>query len=126
MSAPVWFTVSLTDDDGNEVVFQLPGDREVCGECNGSGKVLAGGLRGMAFTQSEMAEDFEFAEDYFGGRYDTTCPECGGRNVVECIAGYDDPRWTPELKAAAESHHEGMRIEAEFARMEAWERKMGC
>lgn len=61
----------------------VPARFEVCPECNGTGKVLCDGLRGVAFSSEEMSEDPDFSESYFGGHYDVQCDQCNGRNVVK-------------------------------------------
>jgi hypothetical protein len=71
----------------------------VCYTCHGSGKVLCDGLRGVAFTQSEMDDmDDDFEDDYFGGRYDVGCPVCGGDNVVD-ETKFTDPAIHEEWEA---------------------------
>lgn len=78
-------------DGGTEVSITLPAKYVVCDECDGTGFVLAGGLRGMDFTESEFYECFEEPEDreeYFrpGGKYDTVCDVCHGQHVVKVVA----------------------------------------
>jgi hypothetical protein len=54
---------------------------EVCSHCGGRG-VRA--LHGMAIS-GEALEDTEFMADYMGGKYDSQCTDCKGRNVVEVV-----------------------------------------
>lgn len=63
--------------------IEFPCSRMVCPSCDGEGTELRGGLKGAVFTSEDFAEDPEFAENYFGGRYDVACSECKGRNVVD-------------------------------------------
>jgi len=77
-------------DGGEEVTVTLPAKNEVCSECDGTGYVLAGGLRGESFTMSEFYECFDEPEDreeYFrpGGKYDEQCNVCQGNNVVKVV-----------------------------------------
>lgn len=52
----------------------------ICSSCEGEGKSSA--YLGD-FSQSDMAEDPEFAEAYFDGAYDRACPDCKGLGRVE-------------------------------------------
>lgn len=94
-----------TTDGGTKVVIRLPAKMEVCSECDGTGYVLDGGLRGEAFTMSEFHECFEEPEDreeYFrpGGRYDTQCDVCKGKNVVKVV---DEAAFNEEQKKQYEA-----------------------
>ena len=66
---------------GNQFETLLPAKRIVCPTCEGTGRVLCDGLRGVAIDPEHM-EDPDFAESYFGGNYDVTCDHCHGENVV--------------------------------------------
>ena len=73
--------IGWTDDDAmEEIWFDFPTKprfASVCRECHGSRTVLVPGLRGLDMTDS-VREDPDFAEEYFGGRYDQTCSRCNG------------------------------------------------
>ncbi len=82
--------VMFENDEGEEITLTLPSKKEVCSECDGSGYVLRGGLRGAAFSREEFEEEFSDEEDreaYFtrGGKYDETCDHCHGKNVVDVV-----------------------------------------
>ncbi len=72
----------LSQRTGYEYEITVPGKRVVCNECDGSGVVLMDGLRGHAFSSEELFEDEDFAEGYFGGRYDVRCDVCHGEKVL--------------------------------------------
>ena len=120
------------DDDGVEITISLPVKMEVCPECSGTGFVLAGSLRGAAFSSEEFFECFddqESRDQYFtrGGIYDTTCDVCHGKNVVPVI----DEEHIPEADKAA--FYEWQEREARMAQYDAedraysrLERMMGC
>lgn len=107
---------------------RLPALRMVCPRCEGDGYILSE----HAYSQEEFNEAFHDEEEraqYFkrGGIYDISCPECGGRNVVDSI----DWEWlvvqTKKSKVALLARIEAdrdatMQYEAE-CRME---RLMGC
>lgn len=73
------------DDNDEEQEIDLPGTRQVCGRCGGRGKhdhpAFANGI-----TERDFAEDPDFRDEYFAGRYDVRCSECDGRNVVLVVA----------------------------------------
>ena len=65
----------------------LPKSWAICDTCHGDGGEAFGG--GVAFTSSEWAEacdgDEDFAENYFKGRYDEPCRDCGGSGKVKVL-----------------------------------------
>jgi RecJ-like exonuclease len=77
------------NEDGEEISVDLPTTMEVCSECEGHGFVLCDGMRRAAYTTEEFEETFDDEEraEYFkrGGRYDVSCPDCGGKNVVPVV-----------------------------------------
>jgi hypothetical protein len=58
---------------------------EVCDLCDGEGKVVNPSIDANGLT----AEDF--AEDYFRGRYDITCPQCRGRTTIPVVENPNEP-----------------------------------
>lgn len=65
-----------TDED-----VELVGRFEVCSVCEGRGKVVNPAIDSHGLTAEAFAEDPDFAEGYFSGRYDINCGWCGGRRV---------------------------------------------
>lgn len=110
--------INYTARSGYEFPVTLPGKREVCHECNGTGTVLCDSLRGVAFSSDEMADDPDFAESYFGGEYDERCNICGGENVVTVVDWSRLSKWQKLLYEAWAT------AQAEHARIEAQERSM--
>lgn len=116
------FTFTLHADDDDEVTVEVPGKYDVCPECEGSGKVLCEGLRGVAFTYEDMDEAGpDFREDYMSGRYDVQCPECHGLRVVVVP---DEQFMSDEQKAQLKEHEEHLRLVAQWAAEDAYTRRM--
>lgn len=129
---PSEITKTWENEEGEEVSATFPAKNEVCPECEGSGFVLAGGLRGEAFTSEEFCEVFEEPEDraeYFrdGGKYDATCDVCHGRNVVPAV---DVEHLSEEQKVVLTEYvkwqAEQDKFDREYAAECAAERRMGC
>ncbi len=125
-------TLKYEDEDGEEIELELPSKKEVCPSCEGHGTQLHSALRGVAYTSEEFEECFPEDEDkseYFrhGGRYDVTCEECHGDNVVKVV---DESRLTEEQKAQYQVYQEyaerRAQIESDMAEEAAAERRMGC
>lgn len=120
---------TLEDDDGNEVEHELPSKKGVCPSCDGHGTHLTEGMRGHAYTAEEFAESFddEDREEYFrrGGKYDVTCTECGGSNVVDVI---DDEKikLDPALVELEKQYWKKLQREAEYASEDRYTRRMEC
>lgn len=55
----------------------------ICGCCDGEGTSSA--YLGD-FSMDELNEDPDFAEAYFDGAYDRTCPKCKGSGKVKAIS----------------------------------------
>ena len=126
--ANLTYTVTLNKDDSDELIVEVAGKYDVCPCCEGTGKVLAEGLRGVAFTEDDFSEAGpDFREEYFSGRYDVQCSECHGLRVVIV----PDEQFMSEIEKAQlqqwhEDRAESARIDAMFdAEMEA-ERRAGC
>ncbi len=88
----VWIEVE-SPDGPQEEERELPWRWDVCPLCDGKGShvnpsIDAGGLSG-----DDLAEDPDFAEAYFSGRYDQPCNQCKGRSTVPVL---DERRCTPE------------------------------
>lgn len=80
-------TVSYYDAEGDEVSAELPAKHEVCERCEGHGTHLTPSIGNHAYSAEEFYESFDDEEDraaYFqrGGKYDITCLDCKGKNVV--------------------------------------------
>ncbi len=79
--------VSAWSKDGN-IEFTdvlLPVKCVVCPKCDGSGKHVNPSIDGNGLSAEDFAEDPDFAEAYFSGRYDVSCETCNGNNVIDEI-----------------------------------------
>jgi len=76
-------TVTIVDDNEDEVDHELPATNEVCWKCDGHGTHTNPSIDGNGITSSEWAEwDPEEQDSYMNGEYDVTCEKCQGSNVV--------------------------------------------
>ena len=119
--APTISFITFDDDDGSEIVKEIPAKYEVCPRCGGEGKHVNPSVDEGGITGEEMAELGEdFREAYFGGVFDIQCEECHGERVVLVP---DEERANPEL---LEAYWEQVMDEREFQDMVSWEVRMGC
>lgn len=95
-----------------EVEVIIPGEWEICDTCRGEGKVA---FQGMAFTESEFYEDPDFAEDYWGGKYDKQCTDCNGTGKIY-VPITDPAGMTEDQRKAIENHYDWLQMEAEDRR----------
>jgi hypothetical protein len=72
----------MTDENGDEHEIELPIRMEVCEDCRGHGTRVNPAIDGNGLSADDFAEDPDFAEDYWAGRYDITCETCKGLRVV--------------------------------------------
>ena len=110
-----------------EVSF--PAKWVICGACEGHATTTRHiECDGGGFTASEWADacddDPDFAEDYFGGRYDRPCPDCDGLGRVQAIDEEAVTGWRQKILLKA-FFKEGA-DEAEYRAMVAAERRMGA
>jgi hypothetical protein len=85
------------DDEGLEVVDELPGKYEVCGRCQGKGSHVNPSIDRNGITADEWNGpdwDDESREMYTSGGYDVPCYECSGVRVVLVV---DEERCNKEL-----------------------------
>jgi len=97
--------------------IEVPTAFEVCGTCDGSGKVVNPNIDASGLTREDFADDPDFAEDYFSGAFDIGCPACGGLRV-QAVPKF--PKWLEDMI----KEHD--RDEAEYVRVVCAERAMGC
>lgn len=103
-----------TTKAGYEVTLSIPATREVCDTCRGRGHIVNPAVDGNGLTREDF-EDEDFREGYFGGRYDITCPECHGANVVKVpdVAACTTPRLKAELALYERDQENHARWDAE-------------
>lgn len=63
----------------------LPTRWQVCGLCDGDGKVVNPSIDCGGLSAEDFHDDPDFASDYFSGVYDVTCPTCAGRTTVPVV-----------------------------------------
>jgi hypothetical protein len=101
-------TVTIEDEDGEEVQHELPAKNEVCDRCEGYGTHLNPNIGNHAYTREEFDEAFdddESREQYFkrGGIYDVSCEVCHGNRVVQQV---DEDRLTPEQRVVFDEYRD--------------------
>lgn len=88
--------VQWQDDDLGDLperfILRKPG-WIVCPVCEGEKTHVTPTVDAGGLTDADFADDPDFAEHYFGGRYDVTCSECAGQRVVRGAAECDHPLW---------------------------------
>src|SRR5690242_11130025 len=85
-------TITYAGKNGDwDIKINLPAVAEVCDRCRGHGKHVNPNVDGHGISPEEFAEDPDFKEAYFAGRYDVRCEECRGEKVVWVI---DEARLT--------------------------------
>jgi len=120
-------TVTLRYDDeetGDEIEedIEVPIKFEVCPTCDGKGTHVNPSIDSNGLTAEDFAEDPDFREDYFSGRYDVACYGCGGSNVVPTINGDYVDEETRKLLDKVQGQREA---DAEYEYQCARERAMG-
>ena len=119
--------VVFEDDNGDEVVVDIPARYEVCSDCEGHGSVLNESMRFHAYTAEEFS-DFtdEDREQYFkrGGIYDVVCSTCKGMRVEKVLD--TDAKLTSEQKEALKLMREREADDREYEHLCRMERMMGA
>lgn len=54
----------------------------ICPGCDGEGRCVNPAIDGHGLTSADFADDPDFADDYFNGRYDESCRACAGTGKV--------------------------------------------
>lgn len=91
------------------------GPYEVCDCCGGRGHVVDPAIDCGGITSDEFADDPDFADRYYNGAFDITCPQCRGLRVVrhpelpEVLA-----RWIAELERERDADYADRLSEIRF------------
>jgi hypothetical protein len=119
-------TVTLLNDDGDEIEVKFPAKYEVCDRCEGKGKHVNPAIDGNGLSREDFDEAGpEFFEDYMSGVYDVTCYECKGERVV-LVIDEDAVERDPALKAHFADYLDELDAIAASYRESEMERKMGA
>lgn len=76
---------TYTTRAGRELTFAFPAAFEVCSRCGGKGTHVNPNIDGHGISPDEFADDPDFAEAYFSGRYDVRCYQCDGLRVMPAV-----------------------------------------
>lgn len=122
MSERLVIDFTTEDDDGNEIIHELPACYEVCSRCSGTGSHVNPSIDGHGITEEEWDRDWSYEErdDYMSGVYDVTCYECGGLRVVLVV---DEKTCDKDLLRA---YHRDQAEDRAYQNMCEMERKMGA
>lgn len=115
--------ISYEDEDGEEVTIILPAKYEVCETCNGKGKHVHAGIDSHGISADEFAEDPDFRDDYYSGRYDVSCDECNGNRVVPEV---HEDALTEDQREAYERYLYERNMDMDCDMIAAAERRMGA
>jgi hypothetical protein len=97
---------------------KLPGKREVCGRCNGDGKICNPNIGPLTEGDMDLMDVGEFYLNLKQGVYDVRCPECSGNKVVDVL---DWDALSPKMQKAVErAVDEQRRDDAEAAAERRW------
>ena len=67
------------DEEGNEVVHELPHKNEICPRCDGYGAHVNPNVDPF---EPDCEEDLE---NYIGGVYDIRCLRCNGNKIIQVV-----------------------------------------
>ncbi len=122
-----YVTLYVDDEEGDyEEEVWFPIKFEVCGGCSGKGTHVHRAIDENGISPDEFAEDPEFAEAYFGGRYDVQCQDCGGNNVMPYIDEDAVKLLGAEKIAHLEAYYDNQEADAAYDAECAAERRMGA
>ena len=112
-----------------EHTVAFPAKWAICGACDGHATTTRHiECDGGGFTASEFDEacdgDPDFADDYFGGRYDRPCPSCNGLGRVQEIDEEYVTDWRSKIFLRA--YYAQERDNREIDAMHEAERRMGA
>lgn len=112
-------TITVEDDDGNEIDIELPLCWEICATCQGNEK-HSRAVDDNGITGSEWAEwDQDEREAYKAGAYDRPCEDCRGSGKIQ-VTDYNKLD-EQTLKLVEEKEQ----ADAEYEALSRWERKHG-
>lgn len=105
---------------GRILEVQIPLKNALCWRCRGEGKHTNPAIDGHGISPEEFAEDPDFEEGYFSGRYDIRCEECHGEKIIKV------PDWDRIPKRHQFLLEHDAQEEADYRALCEAERRMGC
>ena len=105
------------------VPLPMPCVNALCTMCDGDGHVVNPSIDAGGLSDDDFYADPEFYDDYMGGRYDVTCPECNGQRVIGALD--DNGRLSEDQREALEYIERVERERYEDARDRAHELAWG-
>ena len=117
--ARTFVLLTREDDEGVEKTTELSAKIEICGCCSGKGTHVNPAIDGHGLSQEEMDEDPDFREDYFAGKYDVSCEDCGGTGRVAVVDWTGHPELAQQVAA-------DLREDREYHAMVKAEKDFGC
>ncbi len=115
--------VCWEDEEGDEFFETLPVKFEVCPTCDGRGSHVNPSIDSGGLTSDDFCDDPDFEEDYFSGRYDVSCYECGGKRVSPVVRA---DNLSERQQEVLDELAENAALEREYEAEVAAERRMGC
>lgn len=116
-------TVTIYNEEEEEIEASFPVEFEVCGICSGKGSHVNPSIDYNGISAEEFYDDPEFAEDYFGGTYDVPCYRCHGKRVEPII---NEENLSKEQKEDYKLFIEKQINDEEYCREVEMERRMGA
>ena len=94
------------DSDPHQDPIRIKIKFEVCPTCEGKGTHVNPSIDAHGISAEEFDDDPDFRGDYFSGRYDQPCNECGGQRVV-AVPHEDEKAFSEALERflLAEAEH---------------------
>jgi len=80
-----WTDYNEENDEEIEKSLTLPARMEVCDLCGGTGSHTNPSIDAGGLSREDFDEDPDFEEEYFSGRYDVPCKQCGSKNVIPVV-----------------------------------------
>lgn len=114
--------ISYVDENGDDQERTLPARWAICDRCDGHG-VHDPDAFSDGFSSQDFANDPDFAEEYFAGRYDVCCSECSGSGKVLVPA---EEQLTTEQAQALACYREAQEHARECDRIRDAERRAGA
>lgn len=109
----------------DEFPVSFPTKMDVCWTCGGKGSYVNPAIDASGLSSDDLYDDPDFADDYWGGRYDVTCGTCHGNNTVP-VVDEDSFEMKNKIIEVPIRDYDGNEIgeTAKFTLMELYKRKI--